>query len=201
MNMMSLLSHTFHTLQSLDVAYSKPFKTTFKAYKNKWMIKNNGGKVEKETLAHWVDLSLTRLLSKSNITVAFKAIRIWPLNLEKIQQKMGSSKTIYSIPLEKLIEYEIIKDDLPKGEKNARHFYIEEEVGSGLEVGAKLENAIEIGQFLKLPQRMVQAPRFAHEPLIDYLQNQILTSKHHIQSMEDIAHQKRYGCTRKDEKS
>ena len=49
--MISLPSHTFHALQSVDVACFKPFKSAFKAYRDKLMMKTNGGKVEKEILA------------------------------------------------------------------------------------------------------------------------------------------------------
>ena len=62
----------------------KPFKIAIKAYRNKWMIENNGGKVKKETLAHWMDLAINRILSNSNIIVDFKGIGIWPLNLDRM---------------------------------------------------------------------------------------------------------------------
>ena len=83
-DMLSLPSHTSHGRQPLDVACFKPFKIAFKAYRNKWMSENNGNIVEKETLAHWLDLSLKKALSKSNILAGFKAIGIWPLNLERM---------------------------------------------------------------------------------------------------------------------
>ena len=97
---------------------------------------------------------------------------------------------IYSIPLEKLIEYEIMEDNLPRGEENARHFYFEEENEEGLQEGATFGISIEIGKFFQLPHRMLQAPRTNHEPLINYSQSQILTSVEHIQSLQDIAHKK-----------
>ena len=171
-DMISLPSHTSHVLQPLDVACFKPFKTTFKAYRNKWTIQKNGEKVEKQTLAHWVDLSLKRALSTSNIKVGFRATGIWPLNLEKMQHHMGPSRTIHSRPSEKLMEYEIMEDDLPEGAENARHFYIEKEEGAiAAEVSGEPETPSRIGQFLKLPQRMIQAPRIVDEPLFDYSQS------------------------------
>ena len=51
-DMINLPSHTSHSLQPLNVACFKPFKTAFKACRNKWMVQNNGAKVEKEILAH-----------------------------------------------------------------------------------------------------------------------------------------------------
>ena len=146
-------------------------QSAFKAYKNKWLIQNIGGKVEKETLAYWVDLSLKRAIINFNIMAEFRCSKIWPLNLERMQQKMGPSKTIYSILSKKLIEYEITKDNLPSSEKNARHFYIEEEGEYGLEVDFEHESIAEIGQFLKLLQKMIKAPKLVHEPLVDHSQN------------------------------
>ena len=61
-DMLSLPSHTSHVLQPLDVACFKPFKTAFRAYRDKYMMDNHGGKVEKDTLAYWVDLALTKAL-------------------------------------------------------------------------------------------------------------------------------------------
>lgn len=63
-----------------------------------------------------------------------------------------------------------------RGEENARHFYVEEE--DEIELGSTISPGIivEIGQFLKLPQKLVAAPKVIYEPLIDYSQSQILTS-------------------------
>ena len=66
-DLISLPSHTSHTLQPLDVACFKPFKSAFKAYRDKFMMETNGGKVVKEILAQWMDLALTKAFSKSNI--------------------------------------------------------------------------------------------------------------------------------------
>ena len=55
---------------------------------------------------------------------------------------------------------------------------------------ADLEIATGISQFLKLPQKSVQAIRIVYEPLMDYSQSQILTSDQHIDNMEDIAKKK-----------
>ena len=113
-DMISLSSLTSHALQPLDVACFKPFKSAFRAYRNKWMIENNRRKVMKDTLASWVDLAFSRALSKFNILARFRAIDIWPLNLERMQQKMEPSKAFYFLPSEKLIIEEIIEEDLPR---------------------------------------------------------------------------------------
>ena len=174
--MLSLLSPTSHALQPLDVACFKPFKTAFRAYRDKYMMDNHGGKVEKETLAHWVDLALIKALSKSNIMAGFRAIGIWPLNLKRLQTKMGPSKPFYPIPSCKIIVSEIMDEDLPSGEDGALHYYVEEEGDMSGESLADSEIAPEISHFLKLPQKPVQAIRIVHEPLVDYFQSQILTS-------------------------
>ena len=97
-DMISLPSHTFHALQPLDVACFKPFKTALKAYRNIWMVQNSGGKVEKDILAQWVDLSLKKALSPNNIRNGFRATGIWPLSLDKMEAKVGPSKPYNSLP-------------------------------------------------------------------------------------------------------
>ena len=193
--MISLPSYTSHTLQPLDVACFKPFKSAFRAYRNKWMQQSNGRKVKKKTLAYWVDLALGRALSKSNTVAGFRATGIWSLNLDKMETKVKPSKPVHSMPLEKLIVHEIMEDDLSMKEEDAKHFYIEDEdeVEHQGEVGPT--HPPSIGHFLKLPQKYVQAPRIVHEPLVDYSQSQNLTSNQHIQSMENIAYKKNC-CTR-----
>ena len=188
--MLSLPSHTSHALQPLDVACFKPFKAAFRAYRDKYMMDNHGGKVEKDTLAYWVDLALTKALSKSNIMAGFRATGIWPLNLERMQTKMGPSKPFYPIPSCKVIVSEIMDEDLPRGEDGALHYYIEEEGDMSGESLADPKIAPGISQFLKLPQKSIQATRIVHEPLVDYSQSQILTSDQHIDNMEDIAKKK-----------
>ncbi len=49
-NLINVLSHTSNKLQPLDVACFKPFKTTFKAYTNVWMLANKWKGATKEKL-------------------------------------------------------------------------------------------------------------------------------------------------------
>ena len=141
------------------------------------MQQNNGSKVEKERLAYWVDLALNRALSNSNIVASFRATRIWPLNLERMGAKVGPSKLVHhSLPLERLIIHEIMEDDLSKGDEEAKHYYVEDEDEVEYQEGVGPTNSSSIGQFLKLLQKHVQAPRVVHEPLVDYSQSHILTS-------------------------
>ncbi len=44
------------------------------------MVKNNYNKLDKVTLARWVDKALDQALSKNNIRSRFKVTWIWPLN-------------------------------------------------------------------------------------------------------------------------
>ena len=102
-DMLSLPSHTSHALQSLYVTCFKPFESAFKGYRNKLMLQNNGGRVEKEILAQWIDMALEKAPPKSNIKARFRSIGIWPLNLDKMEAKMDSSKPYYSIPSHQII--------------------------------------------------------------------------------------------------
>jgi hypothetical protein len=56
--MVTLLVHTSHVLQLLDVNYFKPFKITFKKERDNAMVKNNHRELDKCTLASWVNKSL-----------------------------------------------------------------------------------------------------------------------------------------------
>ena len=161
-DMLSLPFHTSHALQPLDVACFKPFKTAFRAYRDKYMMDKHGGKVEKDTLAYWVDLALTKALSKSNIMAGFRATGIWPLNLERMQTKMEPSKPFYPIPSCKVIVSEIMDEDLQRDEDGALHYYVEDEGVMNGESLADPEIVTGISQFLKLPQKSVQATRILH---------------------------------------
>ena len=185
-DIISLPSHTSHALQPLDVACFKPFKSAFKAYGDKFMMETNGGKVEKEIFAQWMDLALTKALSKSNIVADFRATGIWPLNLERMEAKMRPSKPFYSIPSCKVLVEEIMEENLLREEVDVLHYYVEEEGEMSNEGLADPEIAAIISHFLKLPQKSVQATRIQHEPLVDYALSQILTSHEHIENMEEI---------------
>jgi hypothetical protein len=55
LNMITLLFHTSHALQPLDVSYFKPFKFAFRQKKDSTMVKNNQCELEKCTLVGRVD--------------------------------------------------------------------------------------------------------------------------------------------------
>jgi hypothetical protein len=74
--MVTLLAHTYHVLQPLDMNCFKPFKITFKKERNNAVVKNNHYEPDKCTLASWVDKSLDQSLSKKIIRNRFKGIGI-----------------------------------------------------------------------------------------------------------------------------
>jgi len=74
------------------VFFFKPFKTTFKAYKDIWNKQNKGKWVRKEDLAQWVSLGLQKEMTPSNIKVGFATTGIWPLDPSRINKKMGPSE-------------------------------------------------------------------------------------------------------------
>ena len=117
------------------------------------MMQNNRGKVEKGTFVHWVDLALHRVVSNFNILTGFRATQIWPLNLERMQGKIGSSRPFYSTPSCKVIVEEIIEKDLQKEEDDVLYYYIEDE---GVKDNDKHDGSkivAEISHFLKLLQK------------------------------------------------
>jgi hypothetical protein len=66
--MVTLLFHTSHALQPLDVTNFKPFKIIF-GKKNSAMAKNNYFKLDKVTLVAWVDKALQPSSKKENIKI------------------------------------------------------------------------------------------------------------------------------------
>jgi hypothetical protein len=74
LNLITLPSHTSCVLQPLDVSCFKPFKITFKAYKDVWTLANKGRDANKEDLVQWVFLALKKTLTTINICKGFK---IW----------------------------------------------------------------------------------------------------------------------------
>jgi hypothetical protein len=91
--MVILPSHTSHDLPPSDVSCFKPFKTTLKKEKDGATIRNNHKKLNKVTLASWVNKVLNQVLSKKNIKIRFKVdIGIWPLNPKAMDENSALQK-------------------------------------------------------------------------------------------------------------
>ena len=107
-----------------------------------------------------------------------------------MEAKVGPSKPYNSQPSEKVIVEDIMEEDIPNVETNAKHYYVEDDddVEHGEAVGA--ENTPPITDFLKLPQKQSQGTKILHEPLVDYSHSQVLMADDHIQNMQEISHKK-----------
>ncbi len=88
LDMITLPSHTFHALQPLDAACFKPFKITFKKERDISIVKRNYTKLDKITLAGWVDKALDLSFTRKNVMLAFKCIGIWPFNPRAMDSKI-----------------------------------------------------------------------------------------------------------------
>jgi hypothetical protein len=91
LDMIILPSHTFHALQPLDVVCFKPFKTPFRKEKNIAMVRKNYTKLNKITLARWVDKTLDLTLIRHNIMSWFKSTWIRPFNPKAMDSKTSSN--------------------------------------------------------------------------------------------------------------
>ena len=81
-DMVSLPSHTSHAMQPLDIACFKPFKQSFRAYRDMWAKANIGKRVKMKHLAQWISLGLKKALTSKNIKSGFRGTRIQPYNKE-----------------------------------------------------------------------------------------------------------------------
>lgn len=86
-DLITLPSHTCQ-LQPVDVTCFKPFKTTFRAYKDVWMLVNKKYGATKKDLMLCVSLILKITLTPQNIHKGFKTIGIWLLYLNVMASKM-----------------------------------------------------------------------------------------------------------------
>jgi hypothetical protein len=60
------------------------------------MVRKNYTKLDKITLARWVDKALDLALTRKNIISRFKGTGIWPLNLKAMDSKT-SLNTLYTL--------------------------------------------------------------------------------------------------------
>ena len=72
LTLVTLPSHTSHSLQPLDIACSKSFGSAFRHCRDIWSLANKGC-AHKQELAHWVFISLKRALTPTNIFTRFRS--------------------------------------------------------------------------------------------------------------------------------
>ena len=91
-----------------------------------------------------------------------------------------------------------MEEDLPPTPTHATHFYVDSlethaEIDVGLEdddIEERLESPTTITTFLRMPQVVVSRHNTRAEPLVDYSQNQIITSDEHIENLYSIQQRK-----------
>jgi len=91
LDLLTFPSHTSHALQLLDITCFKPFKFSFRAYRDKWSFGHIGKAPSKEDLAQWISHALKRALSVKNVTKGFETTGIYPINASAMNSKMGPS--------------------------------------------------------------------------------------------------------------
>jgi hypothetical protein len=84
--LLTLPSHCSHAMQPLDVAVFKPFKGTFRVYRDSWTLHNRARGARKEVLASWASKALKRALTVDNIQAG-----IFPLDPSALNGRMGPS--------------------------------------------------------------------------------------------------------------
>jgi len=76
-DLLTLLAHTTHRLQPLDVSVSGPFKNYSRVKRASWMEKNVGVEVKRFELVEFASKAFKMDLTPSNIKVGFRRIGIW----------------------------------------------------------------------------------------------------------------------------
>lgn len=143
LDLLTFPSHTSHAMQPLDVTCFKPFKQSFRAYRDKWTLDHPGQMPIKDDLAQWVSFALKRALSKENITKGFQVTGIFLLNATAMNSKMGPSEVYQRRQkssqaetednpsgvqeLFQLQEWEIeeIFNEIPEDVPNCRQYYVD----------------------------------------------------------------------------
>ena len=82
LDIISLPSHTSHTLQPLDVACFALFKKAFRKLRDAWSMRNKHKPVEKRMLSEWTSRTLQLALIPTNIWTGFRTTSIWPFNCQ-----------------------------------------------------------------------------------------------------------------------
>ena len=112
--------------------------------------------------------------------------------------------SVAEVELEEELNQEIMEEGIPPPSPNAIHYYVnsmQDPNSIGEDADVKLEPPTQenIFNFLRMFQKVVIIRKTRAEPLMDYSQSQILTSREHVESLHNIG-QKRATCTRKKSK-
>ena len=203
----------------------KPFKTAFRACRDRWTIQNKGHIARKEDLAEWVSIGLLKALTMANITKGFAATGIWPLWPSAMAPFMQPS-ACYIDPAVQEEENgsdedtaqditEPTEDCIPETQAEGRsgqQYFVDADVGSDRpaseltdsEAGSELEtgsNGIRRNLF-PLPEVQCSGRRVSRggEPLIDYSKSIIMTSDDYIAAVTAKAQRKDFVAREHEER-
>jgi len=108
-------------------------------------------------LAQWVSLALRKAIIPNNIKARFDATGIWPLNPQKLDNKMKPSKGFSHKPLDVQIQY-ILEEDVLGAQENIVHYFVDKEGESPFEdqqppIDLDPTNQRHFSRFLRLLQQ------------------------------------------------
>lgn len=89
----SLLAHTSHWLQPLDVSVFSLFKTFFKKERAVWLARFPNVEIRRAKLAEIGSKSLNKALIVSNIVAGFRRTKIWHINPDALMDDMQPNTT------------------------------------------------------------------------------------------------------------
>jgi len=212
-------SHTTHALQPLDVSCFKPFKTAFRAYRDRWTLSH---------VASWVSWALKKALTKENITSGFRATGIFPLNRHVVDKKFGPSLNFEAAagpvdeepnaaPFSKTAFLQELNLDDCNEETMSKlpqcnQYFVNVEGEEGIETdNSSSDNENENGkgkekmtdnftELPKVPLPKVRRTTKAGEPYIDYSKSIWMTQGDYLKSLEQIAMKKELAAQGREEK-
>ena len=96
LDLLTLLSHTSHRLQPLDVNVFRLFKCAFRGDRDAWTLHHRKQPAQKEELAHWIDLALKQALSLVNIMKGFHGYKNLATESHSHARKDGTKCVVHS---------------------------------------------------------------------------------------------------------
>ena len=156
-----------------------------------------------------MSLALKKALTSANIRAGFKGSGIWPLNLEVMKSKIGSSEgfvphSAAEARFEEELNEEIMGEDIAPLSPHATHYYVdsvqEDVLGDDEDEEESPSTHDNISNFLRMLQEVVTIKKSRAKPFINYSQNQIITSAQHVDTLHSIAAKKKENYRRKRSK-